>query len=1057
RFGDVGPNGTITAREFVFGNVPETSGTVTVGTSSGGTGLSADHLEISGTSLHDVTASYSSLPSRHAVDLSVSFDPDGKSALHARLNIADTDDFTGDVTFSRVMPSTIRNLADAFGYGFPLSSHFVGTSLSGDATVDYRDGDIVATVPYVILEDPEAPDRIATLRGNYRNGTIQLDSFFLRYDEVFVDGDGLVHLGSGGTIDFETSFRVNRVPYDLRGLYTPGVSLTVFGPHDFRVRITRSSRGGIVIAGGASDIPLPIGDSRVDVSVDGLFLNQTEWFLTVDNLAVTSLPMPGGGTGDARLAIAIAPETTEIVLLEFRDPVGVLAGRFDVQYASVPEREIRITGRVGSIDGSEQYRIAGRYVEGSFAADLRFEEAPLRRLHNEVSSGTLTGAVQLVGDGTSPQLRAYLESDTIRVGGQQLRFQGRVYGDDRSIRADDVEVVAASRSLEVSELTVDRRDGTIVGHARFERPQGQGTIDAFLDGRTDPIPSLELPSLRALPVALSVYTEYQRPSAITGQQEITEYTYSIVKGARRTEIRRADNAIRGYVLDTGEFEVELTEPLPASAVATGVIRDGEVELTASGIAVDLAELVGNLPENVPVSVSRGTLEGSLRVLGPIGDPDVYGTLRIIGLEATSMASPDMIGPLDAALILEENAIRLTRFETAVGDASLRGGGTILLNRLALAEYQLNLEIPDEQGIHIDTVAGPIDVDGYFRGGIRITGRPRDISLAGNVVVSGAEIGVVPGMEPTTNAETMNVAADLTLETGRGVRFIWPAADFPVIRSNFEVGQEIAIRFDGADETFSLIGDLGIQSGDIFYFDRNFLIREGEIVFQENQDRFDPRVSARAELREVTPDGPVRIYLVADGQRLSEFSPRFESNPPLGGTDIVAILGGNIFQQGTEDSTNLSTALLSTSDIVTQFGVFREFENNVRARLDLDLFAIRTSVIQNLLLTAITPTDETTEQLAPTLGNYLNNTSIFMGRYLGDSVFGQAILQMRSADMEDPANDDGIQRLGGVLIDSEISLEWQTPFFMLEWSLAPENPEELFIRDNTFTFSWSFSY
>ena len=279
----------------------------------------------------------------------------------------------------------------------------------------------------------------------------------------------------------------------------------------------------------------------------------------------------------------------------------------------------------------------------------------------------------------------------------------------------------------------------------------------------------------------------------------------------------------------------------------------------------------------------------------------------------------------------------------------------------------------------------------------LTGRPQDIAVEGALVVSGAEIGVIAVTDEPERPDEINVNVDLALETGRSVRFIWPAADFPIIRSNFSVGQEVALKLDSVADTFSLIGDLEIQSGDVFYFDRNFLIRDGNITFREDEQQFDPRISARAELREVTPEGPVRIYLVADSQRLSEFSPRFESNPPLGGTEIVSILGGNIFQQGPNQDTNLSTALLSTSDIVTQFGVFREFENAIRARLDLDLFAIRTSVIQNLVLTAITPTDETTEQLAPSLGNYLNNTSVFMGRYIGESVFGQVILQMRSVD------------------------------------------------------------
>jgi hypothetical protein len=303
-----------------------------------------------------------------------------------------------------------------------------------------------------------------------------------------------------------------------------------------------------------------------------------------------------------------------------------------------------------------------------------------------------------------------------------------------------------------------------------------------------------------------------------------------------------------------------------------------------------------------------------------------------------------------------------------------------------------------------------------------------------------------------------VRVDVTVRTGRGVQFIWPDRDFPILRSNFATGQTVSITADTESGDFSLVGEIDIQSGDLFYFDRNFLLREGEIAFRESEQEFDPRLTARAELREVTPEGPVRIFLVAENQRLSEFSPRCESNPPLPGSEIIAILGGNIFQQGGTESVSLSTALLSTSDIVTQFGVFRQFEDAVRRQLDLDLFAIRTSVIQNVLLTALDPAGEAAQQVAPSLGTYLNDTSIFLGRYLGDSVFGQLVLQMRARDFSEAQPvDPGVQQLGGVLIDSEISLEWQTPFFLLEWNFAPQSPEELFIRDNTFSLSLSFSY
>ncbi|MCG8481197.1 MAG: translocation/assembly module TamB, partial [Spirochaetales bacterium] len=549
-----------------------------------------------------------------------------------------------------------------------------------------------------------------------------------------------------------------------------------------------------------------------------------------------------------------------------------------------------------------------------------------------------------------------------------------------------------------------------------------------------------------------------RPLPLTADAPISTAAaaglYRLDRAGGITRVERDDNAVLGMITDIGDFSVTVSEPLPVRFEAAGRIVPGQIEVTASDVVADLPALAGAVALN-GAQIERGVARGSLRIIGAPGDPDFFGTLSVRDFALGLFLTPDTIGPIDGTLIFEEKTVRLPTTSTAVGDAPVTFDGQAAFSRFNIEGYELNVAIAGEDGMRIESALGPVEVEGFGRGEIRIAGDRGEMRISGDVTASGADIALAVEGEPNLGTSERNLELDLTLETGRGVQFLWPDGNFPILRSNFAVGQTVAIVADTSDEVFAMDGSVTIQSGDVFYFDRNFFIRDGRIDFQEDQDSFDPRLTARAEIRDVTPDGPVRIYLVADGQRLSEFSPRFESNPTLQGDEIVAILGGDIFQQGSA-AVNLSTALLSTTNIATQFGVFRRFEDAVRDQFNLDLFAVRTSVIQNLLITAINPADATVQETAPSIGTYLNNTSIFMGRYLGDAVFGQFLVQMRSRDVFDPVTQE-TERIDGVLIDSEISLEWQTPFFLLEWNLAPQNPEELFIRDNTFTFSWSFSY
>ncbi len=1048
RQGHTAPNATVTARKFQYAHFPVLDGTASFSGGPGTGGFSADQLTIDEVSLYRIVASYRENGSnRRSFSIDLSTDSRGTQTVTTRGTYRNSEDFTGEISVVRITPDLIRRIAGIAGYAIQIPGPVGSLEVSGSARFDRRGDDVSVRVPIIVVTDPSSKERIGTIRGSYRNGTVVIDEYVIRSDGIRAAGDALVRFGSGGTVDFETALDVNDIEYSFRGLYSGEGSLIVVGPYDVQIRVSRAGQEALRLRGSAANIPIPLGNATVSLNADGLFLSRQEWYVSLQDVNIREIPMRSGGTASADLAVSVGEGTLELALLRFDDSVSSLSGSFEMDYITGPDGEIRGNGRIASDDGVEQYRVVGRYANGDLAADVRIDNAPMRRLSGDIRSGTLSGLVQVSGNRESPQVRAFLESDTIRAGSQDLRFTLRLYGDDRTVEISEAEIFAASRTITVDQLALNRENGSITGSLRLRQPDDRGEIDVSITGQTDTTPDLQNLSLWNTPLTLDVTTSTDQTEA---------HIYSVVKGLGRTDLYREDGAVKGVLFNDGSFNLELARPLPLEAQASGTFRNGDIELTAAGISVDLTSLSDQLRES-GIEVTGGTARGSLRLLGPVSNPDLYGTLRIADLSLVTPVSPDSIGPIEAAIILEERAVRIPNFETTVGDAQVSAEGVILIDRWTLGEYRLNMEITGPTGAHIVSTFGPVEVDGFAQGKAAVSGGRRSLRLDGDLTVYNTELGVIPVEVTDLDDTSLDISLNLDLKTGRGVRFIWPAADFPVIRSNFAVGQDVAIRLDSREETFSLAGVVEIQSGDVFYFDRNFLIRNGRIVFQENQDQFDPRITARAELREVTADGPVRIYLVADGQRLSEFSPRFESNPPLGGTEIVAILGGNIFQQGAEGGANLSTALLSTSDIVTQFGVFREFENNVRQSLNLDLFAIRTSVIQNLLLTAITPTDETTEQLAPTLGNYLNDTSVFMGRYIGESVFAQGIIQMRSADMANPDQDDGIQRLGGVLIDSEISLEWQTPFFMLEWSLAPENPEELFIRDHTFTFSWSFTY
>jgi translocation and assembly module TamB len=317
-------------------------------------------------------------------------------------------------------------------------------------------------------------------------------------------------------------------------------------------------------------------------------------------------------------------------------------------------------------------------------------------------------------------------------------------------------------------------------------------------------------------------------------------------------------------------------------------------------------------------------------------------------------------------------------------------------------------------------------------------------------------------KPRKGGETTSLGVDLSITTGRNVQFLWPGQAFPILKATARQGSVVKVVYD--DETDELImeGDASVLGGTLFYFDRSFSIREGSISFKENKLQFDPRVSVRAEIRERDEQNQdYRITLEADRVRLSEFSTesiRFSSDPALPSAVIRERIGQSIFSRTSGGASEAGTAALPliatlTGDVISQVGLLSPVEDTVRDSLGLDLVSIRTQVVQNFLIDKMLSQQGGLDNDGPALGKYFGNTELAVGKYIGDDLFLSMMLRLQT----DNEGETGFTRLTGLRPAFEISIEWETPFFTLDWSFLPRHPESLFLSDNTLGFKWRIRY
>jgi hypothetical protein len=307
------------------------------------------------------------------------------------------------------------------------------------------------------------------------------------------------------------------------------------------------------------------------------------------------------------------------------------------------------------------------------------------------------------------------------------------------------------------------------------------------------------------------------------------------------------------------------------------------------------------------------------------------------------------------------------------------------------------------------------------------------------------------MTPTGSITTI---ADIRVRPGKRVEFFYPSVDLPILQAYADLGSGIHVTNDMVSRRFTLQGDVGIRSGEIFYLERNFYIREGTLYFNENERQFDPRISARAEIRDQGEEGPVTISMIIENAPLQSFTPRFESNPPLSQTEIFSLLGQN--PQG--------NVLVSTgADILTQFTVMRRLQRQVRDFLNLDMFSVRTQVLQNMVFQAAgfntnsaadtgasgqADPGEITER-QNRVGNYFDNTTVFLGKYIGSDIFVQSLFSFRY--------DENKQTWSGISLEPEVGIEMRNPLFNIRFNMMFAHPENWFIDDVSFTLTWRRSF
>ena len=907
------------------------------------------------------------------------------------------------------------------------------------------------------IEMTESGNRVLNIDFNLDSeNEYYLDATVPRFPNSYLRGsinwarEGVIasegELRSGDTIypfDFVLDF--DEAYFDLR---SSGLDLLI----DFRQQLD--------ISLSFSDFTLPTisADSTVHSSLDGelafLFdLAGQSYYGHSDGFTIHSMGFIHSRP-DISFSLTISNEEVRLDDLAVNDSFVPLYGSAIYR---IGDRAFAMT--LGNME--ERFNLSLLLNPGDYSGILTMDGARLDRygLANTTLDTTLIGRGE-GGDDFSFSGRLRMTNSTAESEGYVLT--GDIILDEDGFEGGDIVYRNGTFTLFADSFTYDATEGLLSLEAGMDYVKVNDDRDypvrasARLDVFLDPHDSFAEAAIdMASSITSSTFSarlsldELMIDETIGIEDRVVDISFSVDEG-----LSFDGNLIQGHVdFDPRLLDIAILENEIVHGRISGDWSRDEFDLHLDDIHFNLSVINWLSPVPLVTFDNPSWVYGDFVLYGSPEDSHLYGyggshgfDMRVwwvddaylhIGDTQVSVVDNHATTSKTAAVIVDEDNGDLHR-GFAVAQA-------MLSNENYLDYYDIEVWIPEGETIH---VWAPVysqnmqikgDVNGYFR----IWSDLDKNYLSGDLNLYNAMLSI--GMDELPHwwgPSRFQVRDEFDVTLMENCSFVLPLSDQPIVRAYFEDGTRFHFLYDSQLREREFNGTLSFRSGEIYYFQKNFFITDGSIVFPPaGSEMSNLRMNFRARLRSYSSEGEkVDIYLVLNNATMDNFSPTFESSPQMTTEEIMSILGGSILPSSAYGGTNLASVasiLTSGVDVLNRMGLintssYADLGSIVRDSLGIDIFSMRTSILENFLIDTIF--SNSGMNFSP-LATYLNNTSIYMGKYIADDLYLQAMLYLQAIDS---VYNESAFMTDDLSLDLEISLEWENPLGTFTLFTTPYN-------------------
>jgi len=932
-------------------------------------------------------------------------------------------------------------------------------------TTDFEDIDAQVN-NFQLLSSGETENRL-TFSASYSRTGFNINDLYFKWDEYVLNG----YVNSNIEDDeylVSTQFDFQDKPYRLQAIYN-GEEFLFEGDYGLYGFYQKNKKGADTFRLTSTEFPVPVmGQSLyADLDLNG-YLDKSDWKIYLNNTSLSADNLYLLNNPEIALTAEIDRYGCNFYDIRFEDGTSSLKGLGRLTYDTGD-----ISSWISLLDESgrtrEQYDLFFSMEDKDIESRLSIVSSPLNRFSESGLDGFLSADLAYTGTRENPDFTGVLNTDQMMYNGVSVDISSYIRGDKDVVRISDLELnyndIMVNRGLILLELN----KGKLLATAGISQNLSRSKASTAITARITADNSYDIFTLNKLntsqldgkitiaPILWNEFTTFPQLN-IDLKKDQTIFSATIEDG----DILDAE-----YDMEKGDIKVAIKDLFPLRFSAVGNIRDSLIDISLKNFYFDPQFINYFMPtdpfkDKKHVVFKSGSINGDLNISGKLSDPDFNGILTIDELEVESPYIAENPEPASTIAYFEGHKINLDPLIIKLKNGTIKADSSFEFDGAIPRIFDVDVSITGSSGVRIAYEIPKFSWDGHFTGYAHLEGNKNGGFLRGDLLCNDLITSLQSDAEKRTvkkikkNPSVNGFIVDLTIQTGRDVNFYLPNQQVPIIQATAANGDILNIGYDSKTENLDLVGKIDIRTGEINYFSKTFYLQEGYIDFNESQVKFNPLLNVRADI--ITKDelgDDVTISLSFNDYLMNEFEPEIYSFPGKSENEILALLGQSFIPSNDPDKVSVASLIVATGGMIGKNTIMQPFEEAIKSSFQLDFVSFNTDIIENAIL------DRFQEQDVNNLGNqgmnfakYLENTSLFVGEYIGDFLFVEGSLVVDYDESNSVSS-----TMGGLELLVNLNLQFITPFVLIDWTYNPKNNpgSDYFFPQNTITFTWRYSY